>query len=327
MAKAQAREATAASNKKAAVKEAPAEDAENSEGGSDGPVLDLTDAGVKKMIKLAKQRGFVTYDELNEVLPSDEVSSEQIEDIMAMLTDMGINVVETEEESEDTTEVAESAQTGVVKSESNTTTSADRTDDPVRMYLREMGSVELAVARGRNRHRQAHRGRPRDDDRGPVRKPADLPGHHHLARRAERRQDSLRDIIDLEATYAGPEAKAAPQRRARKIEARPQGSPQGRGKGRRPGQPKGPVAAPTITNVGGEGQSEHDEDDEDDDENNLSLAAMEAELAARDGNARHHRRDLQEAAQAAGPAGRSRRLEDRTLSPAQERRYKKLRRS
>jgi RNA polymerase primary sigma factor len=86
-------------------------------------VLDLTDAGVKKMIKLAKQRGFVTYDELNEVLPSDEVTSEQIEDIMAMLTDMGINVVETEEESEDTTEVAESAQTGVVKSESNTTTS------------------------------------------------------------------------------------------------------------------------------------------------------------------------------------------------------------
>ena len=92
---------------------------------SDSPILDLSDAAVKRMIKLAKQRGFVTYDELNEVLPSDEVSSEQIEDIMAMLTDMGINVVETEEETEDATEVAESAQTGVVKAESNTPATAD----------------------------------------------------------------------------------------------------------------------------------------------------------------------------------------------------------
>jgi hypothetical protein len=222
MAKAQAREATAASNKKAAVKEAPAEDAENSEGGSDGPVLDLTDAGVKKMIKLAKQRGFVTYDELNEVLPSDEVSSEQIEDIMAMLTDMGINVVETEEESEDTTEVAESAQTGVVKSESN---SRPHRRSGAHVPARD-GLGRTAVARGRNRHRQAHRGRPRGDDRGPVRKPADLPGHHHLARRTERRQDSAARHHRPRGHLCRPDAKKAeaptPEERERK-EKGPQG--------------------------------------------------------------------------------------------------------
>ena len=69
---------------------------------SDSPLLDLTDAAVKRMIKLAKQRGYVTYDELNKVLPSEEVSSEQIEDTMAMLNEMGINVVESEEEGDDT---------------------------------------------------------------------------------------------------------------------------------------------------------------------------------------------------------------------------------
>ena len=82
--------------KKAAVKEKP----EGNETG-DSPVLDLTDADVKKFIKSAKARGFVTYDQLNKVLPSDEVSSEQIEDIMAQLSEMGINVVEHEEEEED----------------------------------------------------------------------------------------------------------------------------------------------------------------------------------------------------------------------------------
>ena len=81
---------------------------------SDSPLLDLTDAAVKRMIKLAKQRGYVTYDELNEVLPSEEVSSEQIEDTMAMLTEMGINVVENEEPTE---EPAEEAERGVIRQE------------------------------------------------------------------------------------------------------------------------------------------------------------------------------------------------------------------
>src|SRR5713226_969424 len=84
------------------------------------PLLDLSDAAVKKMIKQAKKRGFVTFDQLNEVLPSDTTSPEQIEDIMSMLSDMGINVSE----------------------------AGERTDDPVRMYLREMGTVELLSREG-----------------------------------------------------------------------------------------------------------------------------------------------------------------------------------
>src|SRR5258707_81085 len=115
------------------------------------PLLDLSDAAVKKMIKQAKKRGFVTFDQLNEVLPSDTTSPEQIEDIMSMLSDMGINVSEAEEadgedekeEADDETdnelvEVTQKAVTEVKKSEPG-----ERTDDPGRMYLREMGTAEL----------------------------------------------------------------------------------------------------------------------------------------------------------------------------------------
>ncbi|MBE0693907.1 MAG: RNA polymerase sigma factor RpoD, partial [Aquamicrobium sp.] len=128
------------------------------EGTTDGPLLDLSDDAVKKMIKLAKKRGYVTMDELNAVLPSEEVTSEQIEDTMAMLSDMGINVVEEDEAGEevdndagdsddepgDLTESAGTAIAAAVTKKEPT----DRTDDPVRMYLREMGSVELLSREG-----------------------------------------------------------------------------------------------------------------------------------------------------------------------------------
>src|SRR5690242_12530681 len=138
-----------------ATKTAEAEDQEQPQAEpSDGPVLDMSDAAVKKLIKTAKARGFVTYDELNEVLPSDEVSSEQIEDTMSMLSDMGINVIDTDEaeepgaaaqQGEDGVEPARpvvAAQPIATKAETRPEP-AERTDDPVRMYLREMGSVEL----------------------------------------------------------------------------------------------------------------------------------------------------------------------------------------
>src|ERR1051326_1934686 len=99
---------------------------------SDGPSLDLTDAGVKRFIKQAKARGYVTMDELNKVLPSEEVTSEQIEDTLAMLSEMGVNVVDSEDDAVETTKEP----------------AHDRTDDPVRMYLREMGSVELLSREG-----------------------------------------------------------------------------------------------------------------------------------------------------------------------------------
>ncbi|MEI7573770.1 MAG: RNA polymerase sigma factor RpoD [Phenylobacterium sp.] len=112
---------------------------------SDGPLLDLTDAGVKKFIKQAKARGYVTMDELNKVLPSEEVTSEAIEDTLAMLSEMGVNVVEAEEDAEGG-EVAVREETAVVETQKEA--AYDRTDDPVRMYLREMGTVELLSREG-----------------------------------------------------------------------------------------------------------------------------------------------------------------------------------
>src|SRR5262249_32716289 len=115
----------------------------------DSPLLDMSDVAVRKMVTKAKQRGYVTYDELNRVLPSDKVSSEQIEDTMAMLNEMGINVIESEEQEEGEGEnaVANAQGRAVVAKESEEET-YDRTDDPVRMYLREMGSVELLSREG-----------------------------------------------------------------------------------------------------------------------------------------------------------------------------------
>src|SRR4029453_8536184 len=141
-----------------ATKTAEAEDQEQPQAEpADGPVLDMSDAAVKKLIKTAKARGFVTYDELNEVLPSEEVSSEQIEDPMSMLSHMGINVIDTDEAEETPQQggeegAAESPRAGVapqpVAKAETTKEPTERTDDPVRMYLREMGSVELLSREG-----------------------------------------------------------------------------------------------------------------------------------------------------------------------------------
>src|SRR5690606_12672830 len=120
---------------------------------SDGPLLDMNDATMKKFIKAAKARGYATLDELNKALPSDQNSSEQIEDIMSQLSEMGINVVESEEEVEEEREAdgedgdedgeGRPARSGSTALAATTKDRYDRTDDPVRMYLREMGSVEL----------------------------------------------------------------------------------------------------------------------------------------------------------------------------------------
>ena len=179
------------------------------------PLLDLSDAAVKKMIKQAKKRGFVTFDQLNEVLPSDTTSPEQIEDIMSMLSDMGINVTEAEddaeedkqEEAEDDTdnelvEVTQKAVTEVKKSEPG-----ERTDDPVRMYLREMGTVELlsregeiAIAKRIEAGREAMIA-------GLCESPLTFQAIIIWRDELNEGKIFLRDIIDLEATYAGPDAK------------------------------------------------------------------------------------------------------------------------
>src|SRR3569833_3054011 len=125
----------------------------------DAPLIDLNDASIKKMIARAKKRGVVTYEELNEALPQDQMSSEQIEDIMSALNDMGINVVESAEDSEDEEQESEPEPApdeevdplddgGPRPAAATKKEAVDRTDDPVRMYLREMGAVELLSREG-----------------------------------------------------------------------------------------------------------------------------------------------------------------------------------
>src|SRR5512141_1286637 len=199
------------------------------------PLLDLSDAAVKKMIKQAKKRGFVTFDQLNEVLPSDTTSPEQIEDIMSMLSDMGINVSdaeeETKEEAEDETdnelvEVTQKAVTEVKKSEPG-----ERTDDPVRMYLREMGTVELlsregeiAIAKRIEAGREAMIA-------GLCESPLTFQAIIIWRDELNEGKIFLRDIIDLEATYAGPDAKAGMNTAMIAATLGPDGQPLANGSG------------------------------------------------------------------------------------------------
>jgi RNA polymerase primary sigma factor len=243
----------------------------------DSPLLDLSDAAVKRFIKTAKTRGYVTYDELNAVLPSEEVSSEQIEDTMSMLSDMGITVVESEDQEEaaagqpDGEDAAEEEETGRAVAPAPalpavTTTRAEpteRTDDPVRMYLRDMGSVELlsregeiAIAKRIEAGREAMIA-------GLCESPLTFQAVIIWRDELNNAKILLRDIIDLEATYEGPEAKAAP----------PAIIPV-------PEVPSAMVqsAAEAILNGQADGRPDGDGEDEDDYENALSLAAMEAEL-------------------------------------------------
>jgi RNA polymerase primary sigma factor len=129
-----------------------AETNEKQDGGGDAPLIDLNEASIKKLMARAKKRGYITYDELNEALPQDQMSSEQIEDVMSAISEMGINIIENEEADEEdqeadpgVEEVDGAPETFVIEKKKET---MDRTDDPVRMYLREMGAVELLSREG-----------------------------------------------------------------------------------------------------------------------------------------------------------------------------------
>ncbi|MDD8022059.1 MAG: RNA polymerase sigma factor region1.1 domain-containing protein, partial [Paracoccaceae bacterium] len=116
----------------------------------DDTSFDMSQAGVKRMIAEAKERGYITYDQLNAVMPTDQVSGDQIEDVMSMLSEMGINVIEGDEAEEGEPNAVVETGSGSREVAVSTTTAEtlDRTDDPVRMYLREMGSVELLSREG-----------------------------------------------------------------------------------------------------------------------------------------------------------------------------------
>ncbi|WP_460448888.1 RNA polymerase sigma factor RpoD [Alsobacter sp. SYSU BS001988] len=289
----------------------------------DSPLLDLTDQAVKRMIKLAKKRGYVTYDELNEVLPSDQNSSDQIEDIYAMLNEMGINVVESEEADTERTEGQEGAAAAddddepgdlveaaprAVVARAEKAEPTDRTDDPVRMYLREMGSVELlsregeiAIAKRIEAGREAMIA-------GLCESP--LTFQAIIIWRDELMEGKvlLRDIIDLEATYAGPEGKGGPKVDGEEGEAvdgvaPPQ--PEARAEGEEAPIPEGDL-------------------EEDDMENNVSLSAMEAELKPKVLETFDRIADAYKKLGRLQDQNVESKLQNTSLSPAQERKYKKL---
>ena len=228
----------------------------------DSPLIDMNNRDVKRMIKAAKETGFVTYDALNAVLPPEEFSSEQIEDIMSMLSQMGITVVETDDgegegDSEDSDEAGtkaandDSATTAVAKT-AKTTSTGDRTDDPVRMYLREMGSVELLSREGEIAIAKRIEAGRETMIAGLCESPLTFQAIIIWRDELNEGKVLLRDIIDLDATFAGPEAK--------KIDRSAEGA-----------------APPPSGAPSGEAEGEPDEDDEEA-EANMSLSAMEMEL-------------------------------------------------
>jgi RNA polymerase primary sigma factor len=215
----------------------------------DSSLLDMSNRAVKKMIKSAKAEGFVNYKELNKVITAEKYTSEQIEDVMSLLSEMGISVVENEDQeetsSDEKAEVEKPAKT----------TSGDRTDDPVRMYLREMGSVDLLSREGEIAIAKRIEAGKEAMIEGLCESPLTFQAIIIWRDELNEGQVLLRDIIDLEASYIGPDAKN------KKI----------------------------SKNQKDENSSEDDETSDNDDsndtdndyneyENNVSLAAMEADL-------------------------------------------------
>ncbi|MEL6323360.1 MAG: RNA polymerase sigma factor region1.1 domain-containing protein, partial [Pseudomonadota bacterium] len=228
----------------------------------DKPLLDLSSAGMKKFIKQAKAKGYVTHDELNAILPSDEMTSDQIEDTMSALSEMGINVVETEDEVESDNDnesegaVAKTGDKKVVAKKGNTRGS-DRTDDPVRMYLREMGTVELlsregeiAIAKRIEAGRDAM-------IRGLCESPLSFEAMMVWRDELMNERILLRDVIDLEATYGAENPPPEPKEEEEdedEAEAKADGE---------------------------DGASDEDDDEDEDEGAAMSMSAMEASL--RDG--------------------------------------------
>src|SRR5437016_4814069 len=319
----------------------------------DSPLLDLSDAAVRKMIKSAKKRGYVTYEQLNAVMPSEEVTSEQIEDTLAMLNEMGINVVESEEtdpeeteeprpeepeEDEPDGELVEVVRTTPAKPEKAEPT--ERTDDPVRMYLREMGSVELlsregeiAIAKRIEAGREAMIA-------GLCESPLTFQAIIIWRDELNEGKVFLRDIIDLEATYAGPDAKAMPAPVVIGPDGQPvaavAGAPGAPAVGAQPPQTTAPATAPVspipfkpAAGANGDGEerpegvSESDLDD-DDMENSLSLAAIEAELKPKVVETFDTVADTYKRLRRLQDQDIQFRLHNQSLTPAQERKYKKF---
>jgi len=309
---------------------------------TDSPVLDLLDAAVKRLIKTAKARGYVTYDEINEVMPPEDVSPDQIEDIMTMFSDLGINVVDAEEVEEasaehlDDDEDDRATPANLPVKQERSSEVGERTDDPVRMYLREMGSVELlsregeiAIAKRIEAGREAMIG-------GLCESPLTFQAIIIWRDELNEGKILLRDIIDLEATYSGPFSRSEEgdgSEEEYEPEERPQPQPASsarpapNGAGGLNGANGHAARGGDGDAIGPEGEATEfrGEDEDDDLENSLSLAAMEAELKPKvletfDRIATEYKklRKLQD-------QHVERKLADDALSPQQEKRSRKLR--
>ena len=319
--------------------------------GPETPLLDLSDAAVKALIRSAKKRGYVTHDRINALLSSEEVKSEQIEIILAKFSEMGVNVIETEEaepenegarEEPDDEEESEGELVEVkpkLPAKSGAKDPAERTDDPVRMYLREMSSVdllsregEIAIAKRIEAGREAMIA-------GLCESPLTFQAIIIWRDELNGGKVFLRDIIDLEATYAGPDAK-----QMQPPAIGPDGKPIMAAVGtpvpgalhlqvvQTPAPPAAPPAATPFKGGADENGEEKDpgepaaegDYDENDTENSLSLAAIEAELKPKvvetfDTIAASFKRLRRLQVQDI-----EFRLKNTSLSPAQERKYKKL---
>ena len=277
------------------------------------PSLDMSQAAVKRMIAEARERGFITYDQLNAVLPPDQVSSDQIEDVMSMLSEMGIQVVEHDEDGEDpeggdVVPVSTSREIAVATTQSET---LDRTDDPVRMYLREMGSVELLSREGEIAIAKRIEAGRNTMIAGLCESPLTFKAITHWRRELLDEEVLLRDVIDLETTFGSSLEGDDEVEVGELVTAAPAA--------RRGGDEQ-------DLDADGNPLPRADDDEDEDDGTNMSLAAMEAalkpkvletlELIARDYETLAEMQDLRMSATL---------NEDGTFSAAEEAAYQKLR--
>ena len=286
------------------------------ESDADDAALDMSQAAVKKMIADARERGYITYDQLNAVLPPDQVSSDQIEDVMSMLSEMGIQVTE-EEESEEVDEnqggtaVATVAGARELALSSGETEKLDRTDDPVRMYLREMGSVELLSREGEIAIAKRIEAGRNTMILGLCESPLTFQAITIWRDELLSEDILLRDVIDLETTF-GDQLGEDGEETVVTAPVAPGAAPAAKEETQELDADGNPIAK--------------DDDDDDEDQANMSLAAMEAALKPRvletlDLIARDFSKlsDMQDARMSATLN------EDSSFSDKEEKKYQKLR--
>jgi RNA polymerase primary sigma factor len=255
--------ATATKKKKNTAGDGEGEDDKETEGG----LVDFNATDVKKVLKRAQKRGFITHDEINQLLPDSDMSSDQIEDVMSQISEMGIAVVETEEEAEEQGKALTKLEDKKVLAKKGNARGSDRTDDPVRMYLREMGAVELlsregeiAIAKRIEAGRDAM-------IRGLCESPLTFEAMMVWRDELMNERILLRDLIDLEATYGAENPPPEP-----KVIEEKAPEPVAPVKGKKRSQEEvDEVEAERL-------RQQQQEEEEEDDAAAMSMSAMEGEL-------------------------------------------------